>query len=154
MRRKRPGMVFPYLPDDQYTGDRRWLPRLPVTIREPASAEQVVALVDSGSEQNVFGADLADRLKISLSSGKAVTIVGVGGGEANGQLVVVELQLGTHRWAAPTIFASVLNDQPGILGRAGFFAFFTVTFREYRRELAVRRHTRSASTSSSNTASW
>lgn len=129
-------MRFPYQAEVR-GGETRWLPYLPVTLWGTTGYVAVDALVDSGSEHNVFPSEIATELGIPLEAERPVSLEGIGG-RASGILTVVEFQVGRYRWTAPTIFTEAI-DKRGILGQAGFFAFFTVTFRFQRRVLEITR---------------
>lgn len=64
-------------------------------------------------------------------------VVGVGGAVSRGYLIVRH-QLGHHQWTMPVVFSTAV-DSPAILGQAGFFEFFTVTFRRRRAIMDIRR---------------
>ena len=131
-------MIFPYweeLRDDE----PRFLPLIPVTLHHATATTDTYALVDSGAEHSIFGFDMADELGFDLSNRQDVTIVGVGDNRTPGKATVVEYQIGQYRWTAPVIFSSAVNERP-LLGQAGFFAFFTVTFRHARRDIEIRRN--------------
>lgn len=130
-------MKFPYW-IVQREHESRLLPMVPVTLVGPSRRVEIVALVDSGAEHSVFGADLADQLGFPHHNGTPVTVVGVGGQQTPGRLLEVALQLGPHRWNTSAIFSEAGNRR-AILGQAGFFAFFTVTFRYYARTMDIRR---------------
>jgi hypothetical protein len=130
-------MIFPY-GEVKRAGQARLVPLLPISIFGPSEAIDVVALVDSGAEQSVFGQELAEQLGIPLAKGERVVIIGVGEHDLPGVLVQVDLRLSKHRWTGPVIFCRELK-QRAILGQAGFFAYFDVTFRYRRKEIIVRR---------------
>lgn len=130
-------MKFPYW-IIQREHEPRLLPMVPITLAGPSRREEIVALVDSGAEQSVFGLDLADRLGFSDQDGVPVTVVGVGGQQTPGRLFDVALQIGPHRCNTSAIFSEAGNRR-AILGQAGFFAFFTVTFRYYALTMDIRR---------------
>ena len=129
-------MLFPYW-EVHGDGDPRLLPLVPLTIRGWRDTT-VVALVDSGAEHNVFGNDVAERVGVPLDDGTPVTVTGIGDHHHPGTLISLELQLGKIRWTAPTIISPAANDRV-LLGQAGFFAFFTVTFRLARKMIEIRR---------------
>jgi hypothetical protein len=133
-------MVFPYW-SVRRGNQTRLLPLVPLKVhalRGQNDWVDLLALVDSGAEHNVLGGDLAERLGYSLTDGSPATLVGIGEQEIPGRILTVDLQLGKQRWSAPVIFAPELGHQ-AILGQAGFFAFFTVTFRHGMREIDIRR---------------
>lgn len=136
--------VFPYweeVRDDQV----KLLPLVPVTVgvdynaaETPAEAA-AMALMDSGAEHNVFPLAMAQDLNLDLSGDPDVTIVGVGGTHTPGKAVTVDFQIDRYRWTAPVIFSAAVNERP-LLGQAGFFRFFTVTFRYDRRDIEVKQN--------------
>lgn len=131
-------MIFPHWQEIR-DGETRWLPLIRPTLRGPSGLLlEVWALVDSGAEHSVLSLEVADALRIDAEAGASVTLVGIGGVEVRGFLLPVSLQLGRHRWTAPVIFSPAVAAR-GVLGQAGFFAFFTVTFRHKQRELEIRR---------------
>jgi hypothetical protein len=131
-------MIFPYW--ESLRGDAvRWLPMVKVHAHGPAASRELAALVDSGAEHNVLALEVAERIGISVDNATPVVVVGAGRQELDGYLTTLELQLGRHRWTAPTIFSEAGNRR-AILGQIGFFAYFTVTFRYHRREMDIRRN--------------
>lgn len=130
-------MTFPYWQLHR-DGELRATPLIPLTVHGTTGSVDLLALVDSGAEHNVFGEEVAKRLGLDLTKGSPVTLVGVGEVDLPGRLLEVELQLGKRRWTAPAIFSSALGMR-GLLGQAGFFAFFTVTFRRRQGIIEVRR---------------
>jgi hypothetical protein len=130
-------MIFPYW-EVHLDKEVHWLPLLPITIHGRGTSVDLLALVDSGSEFNVLGLDLADRLNISLAQSTPATLVGFGEHEEPGQMVPVKFQVGRHRWTGPTVFSQAANRR-AILGQTGFFAFFTVAFRYRKQEMDIRR---------------
>ena len=132
-------MIFPYL-DVNRGHEVRTLPIVPVRIYGPAGYRNFVALVDSGAEQSVLSLDLINSLGLPTEDATAVDIVGVGGHTSRGYLLEVELRLTNHRWKAVAVFSDVVrSDSPMILGQAGFFEFFNVTFRRRRLLMDIRR---------------
>ena len=129
-------MIFPYHAEVRGR-ETRWLPYIAVTMLWRRGILAVDALVDSGSEHNVFSSEVAEELGIGLETDQPVLLQGIGGG-ASGVLTVVEFHMGRYRWTAPTIFTDAIGKR-GILGQLGFFAFFTVTFRYHEREVDIRR---------------
>lgn len=131
-------MIFPYWQEVR-DGETRWLPLVRPTLAGPSGVSIAVwALADSGAEHNVFSLEVAQALRVDPRDGASVTLVGIGGTEVHGALLPVAFQLGRYRWTAPVIFSRAVAER-GVLGQAGFFAFFTVTFRYRKREVEVRR---------------
>ncbi|MBI4022004.1 MAG: retroviral-like aspartic protease [Candidatus Andersenbacteria bacterium] len=116
----------------------RHLPLVPVTLHGRTDSVEVLALVDSGAEENVFQEQIADDLQIAVDSGQEVIITGYDGSEGRAWRVMVDMQLGQHTWQSPVVFSSAIGRR-GLLGGSGFFAFFTVTFRYRKREMEITR---------------
>jgi hypothetical protein len=130
-------MIFPYW-EIRLDSEIHWLPLLPVTIHGQDTSVDVLALVDSGSEYTVLGLDLVDRLEISLTQSKPAILVGLGEHEEPGEMVPVNFQVGKYRWTGPAVFSAAASRR-AILGQTGFFAFFAVAFRYWKREMDIRR---------------
>ncbi len=80
-------MLFPYWE----TGNKA-LPLVPVTLYGPAHFLETLALIDSGAEQSVIGADVAARLSLPSGEGKPVTIAGVGGHHMHGEATIISMR--------------------------------------------------------------
>lgn len=130
-------MIFPYLEVSRGNVIRP-LPIIPVRLIGPERQADVLALVDSGAEHSVMSLALLDYLGLTADDGTVVQIVGVGAKESRGLLLELEHRLGRNRWTAPAVFSDAVGS-PSILGQAGFFEFFTVTFRRQRLLMDIRR---------------
>ena len=129
-------MIFPYW-EEIREGQPRLLPVIPVTLEHDGKTADAYALVDSGAEHSVFPVEAAEDVGFDLANQSSVTIVGAGGKETPGKAAVAHFQMGPYRWTGPVIFSAAVNERP-LLGQAGFFAFFTVTFRHARRDIEIR----------------
>ncbi|HEX7446049.1 MAG TPA: retropepsin-like aspartic protease [Pirellulales bacterium] len=132
-------MTFPYL-DLSRGGVIRAKPIIPIRFHGPQGFRQIVALVDSGAEHSVVSIELIESLGLPTKNAQAVEVIGVGGHAGRGYLLDVEHQLGNHHWNAPAIFSDVMDSQsPMIMAQAGFFEFFTVTFKRRKLLMDIRR---------------
>jgi hypothetical protein len=132
-------MIFPYL-DVSHGLVIRSKPIIPIGLHGPSGHRQVFALVDSGAEHSLLSLELIDSLGLPKEGAHAVEVIGVGGDASLGYLISVEHQLRNHRWTAPAIFSDIAGLQsPMVLGQAGFFEFFTVTFKRSRSVMDIRR---------------
>jgi len=141
MGRASPGLrrfEFPYLKDGQghyapivylqaWTGNR-WV--------------YLQAYVDSGASWSVFHVDVAQLLGIQLNKAKRRYIA-----LGNGSVIPIYLQHIRVRFAgiefsAPAGFSDSLRVGFNLLGRAGFFTRFAVSFNDRARVLTVTRLTR------------
>lgn len=130
-------MIFPYV-DVLRAGRLHQLPIVPIRVYGPHSHVNVLALVDSGAEHSVLPLRLVEELELPVDGATVVTIIGVGGKESRGYLLDANLRLARYQWTAPVIFSTAV-ESPAILGQAGFFAFFSVTFRYRNRIMDIRR---------------
>ena len=130
-------MIFPYLSVGR-GGVIRSLPIITLRVHGPIGHADIGALVDSGAEHSVLSVKLIGRLGLATGGAAAVQIIGVGGQTSRGYLLDVECQLLRYRWRAPAIFSEAV-DSPMILGQAGFFQFFKVTFNRRQNMMDIRR---------------
>lgn len=104
-------------------------------------SEDVFALVDSGSETNIFRTDVANDLGLDLTRGREVIFGGFGAGEIPGILLPVDMQLWLgntpHKWKAEVIFSDAAKERQ-VLGQEGFFDQFEITFRRKTAEFEIR----------------
>lgn len=135
-------MVFAYIPV-LIRGSRRYFPFVTIDIANTSSgaAKEVFALVDSGSEHNIFHLDLAKKLSLPLVDGEPVIWGGYGDNELTGILLEVDMQMQLGKrsvsWRGPAIFSEAARERQ-VLGQAGFFEFFDIEFRRADREFEVR----------------
>jgi hypothetical protein len=131
-------MRFPYVPE--LRGSDLWhVPRIPVVLHGNKTAARLHSLVDSGSDHNIFGLDVARRLNITLTNEQRVHLRGFAGGEADGYLVPIEMTVARHRFATTAIFTDAANTDAGILGQVDFFAFFMVRFDHRHKVMEIHR---------------
>ena len=113
-------------------GSIDWQAVLPVRISNPLHprliSPRLEVLVDSGSTDCIFPADVLNRLGLSLESGAPSGIVGVSGAvEMRTHYQTVTLHIENHEIRVVAAFAPRLCVA-GILGRRGFFDQFRVVF--------------------------
>lgn len=101
-----------------------YLPLIPIKI---ASAQgkispQFDALLDSGSDRNLFPMSLAKYLGIDFGRGKPNRIYGIGKGYINAYSAKIILWLGNKNYQTEADFSKEQNIP--ILGRDGFFNLF------------------------------
>lgn len=113
----------------EFPGELRPLirPVVPVQIEDLDDAPQL-CLLDSGATSNRFPAWVADAAGLSLDDALDEDETVVGGTRATGRLLQVDLTLGDVRFRAPAWFCDPWSLSFGLLGQAGFFRFFRVTF--------------------------
>jgi hypothetical protein len=104
------------------------------------------ALVDSGSDRNIFPAELAELLGINLTEAGTVRYVGgvVAGERRPVYFHPVEIELGglggPHFWTMVGFMPQFSKHGYGLLGRKGFFDEFTfVKFKDAEHFLEIGR---------------
>ena len=106
---------------------------LGLDIVGPTDKNLISALVDSGSDHNMFSLQIAKDLALPL--GEKVTFDGFGASGMQGYLTNVTFQIEfkgkPFTWKSKAIFSDAADRN--VLGQHGFFDFFTVTFN--RRDL-------------------
>jgi len=135
-------VVFPYW-EEVRNNEVKLLPLVPVKLSSDAVPDDktstAMALVNSGAEHNIFSLAAADDIGLNLSDQNDVTIIGAGGKHTPGKAAVAIFELAHYRWTVPIIFSAAVNERP-LLGQAGFFRFFTVTFRYERRDMEIKQN--------------
>ena len=129
---------FPYLKD----GHGRYAPIVYLQAWTGNRWVYLQAYVDSGASWSVFHVDVAQLLGIKLNKAKRRYIA-----LGNGSVIPIYLQhirvrFAGVEFAAPAGFSDSLRVGFNLLGRAGFFTRFTVSFNDRARLLTVTRLTR------------
>jgi hypothetical protein len=126
---------FPYLKDAQgryapivylqvWTGDR-WL--------------YLQAYVDSGASWSVFHLDVAQLLGIKLARAKRRYVTLGNGSVLPIYLQQIRVRFAGEEFAVPAGFSDALRMGFNLLGRAGFFSRFAMSFNDRARLLTVTR---------------
>ena len=106
-------------------------PIIPIEISYNNKAVNYLALIDSGSDFNIFHKDIADILDIDLSKLKKIPFSGISskGGQCEGIFVEVDLKIGRKNIKSLVLFSEdISEDGYGILGQQDFFTKFKITF--------------------------
>jgi hypothetical protein len=118
-------------------------PEIPVDVIGPRNVETVQALIDSGSDETVFPASLADAIGVQLQWDATGQAAAVGGHVVNliPGSVILEIALGEekYRWRTTVQFLQVEDPEQevALLGYAGFLEFFRATLDSETRELEL-----------------
>src|SRR3989339_194701 len=109
-------------------------PSIPVTLSSSGGKYQFIALLDSGADVSVIPSEVAELLGINLS-GKKEEARGIGGKvPAIQSKLVVELgkahEIYTYEIPVKIILDKMDEEIPVLLGRAGFFDKFVITFNQ------------------------
>jgi len=100
------------------------------------------AYVDSGASWSVFHADVAQLLGIRLHKAKRRYIALGNGSVIPIYLAHIKVRFAGLEFLAPAGFSDALRVGFNLLGRAGFFTRFAVSFNDRARLLTVTRLTR------------
>jgi len=111
-------------------GSRRKRPFIPITLRNPKNHKEVqcYALVDSGSDCNLFSPVLGEIIGIDVQNGIQRPIAGVVAGEKRSYFEhEVEFVIGEQAFATKVGFMPSMSTQAGegIVGQTGFFDRFS-----------------------------
>lgn len=117
-------------------------PMIPVTLKAKSELD-VFALLDSGADTIAFPKDIAEILGADIS-GKREAVGGVGGQvEAVETDIMVTVQQGHERYfirtKAKVILGKGEENFPVIIGRAGFFDKFDITFKEKIKKIVLKK---------------
>jgi len=105
-------------------------PIIPVILIYRSSLVNYQALIDTGSDYNVFEAGVSQLLGLRLTSGHKRQITGIGGKEIKGYEHNVALRIAGKQYRTKVIFSSQIPPYSfGVLGNKGFFDHFKVTFK-------------------------
>jgi hypothetical protein len=118
----------------------RWQPLVCTLVGLAAPQLAIDCLVDSAADDTVLPLRVAHRLGIDLTAAPVGTARGVGGTAQTYRCAQVQLRLSdgveTCVWGAIVGFLD-LPFRHGLLGQAGFFQFFDVTFLAASQEVVI-----------------
>ncbi len=136
---------FTYLPEPQtdpktgkYLGDI-FRPKVPVRISYKGGKYGLwwSSLVDSGSDRNLFPAEMGIQVGVNIKSSKAVKITGIGKIEIMAYPHPIELQIGNCSFHTVADFC--YEQEVPLLGRFGFFNFFKhIDFRDREKRVMFK----------------
>ncbi len=102
-------------------------PIIPVTIIKGSRLVRFEALIDSGSDFNIFHGDVAAYLGIKLTTGSRRNIAGISKGKIKGYEHSVKLIIDSFSYQAKITFSNELpSNAIAVLGNNGFFDKFKV----------------------------
>ena len=111
-------------------------PIIPVSLIFRNSAIRYEALIDSGSDFNIFPLEIAQKLNINLKTHKSIQFSGVENYPIQGFIANLFVGINHDRFKTNVVFADLPNAT-GILGQNGFFDLFTVNFNLSKEEIEV-----------------
>jgi hypothetical protein len=109
-------------------------PEIPLVIRGPAGEQDLLGLVDTGSDLTIFPKSVADDLGIALTASPGRPVVGFSGHPTSLLIgrAAIRIEQGSDviGWEDDLLFhdSGSTENEPAILGHIGFLEFFTATF--------------------------
>lgn len=133
-------MIIPYRKYKDPDGNLVWLPIVSVRVKCNKMAVPIWGLLDSGADITLLSASFAQLFQIDLRKGKSTELFGVLEGSGfRAYLHQVNLSV-KDLGSVDTVVAFTNSEKyPDhmILGRRGFFDHFTITFREYSKQVEI-----------------
>lgn len=112
-------------------------PIIPVSISSKLASIRYEALIDSGSDFNIFPMEIAQKLSIDLKNSKRIHFSGIENSSKEGYVDNILLGVGNENLKTNVVFAD-LPSASGILGQNGFFDLFIVKFDLTKEEMEIR----------------
>lgn len=113
-------------------------PRIPIILRGPKEAFENMGIIDSGATNTILPLFVAEILGLKLKDKTEVKFVeGIGSGFESKVEIIIEME---HEKKITLEVPCIILDNADeiILGRAGFFDHFDITFKEYRKEIILK----------------
>lgn len=137
-------LTFVYLPfpkQDPATGNvigEVYYPFIAIRVAYKHRLSQIFhALVDSGSDRNLFPAVLGTFVGMNVKKGQKINIEGIGKINIHGFTHKITLYLGTKSFETEADFS--YDQQVPLLGRNGFFNLFqSITFKENKKVVVIQ----------------
>src|SRR5437016_308579 len=107
-------------------------PIIPLVIHHQGNKFNFRGLIDSGAMMSIFKEEVATTLNIPVESGKITLLQGVGG-RIKGYIHNLSLEIAGKTFLCPVIFSKEYSVSVNLLGRAGFFENFKITFDEKKK---------------------
>lgn len=115
------------------------MPIMHVLLKNGKNAINLDCLVDSGAGECVFNVDIADALGLDLTGAPTKQYEAVGGTTLTAKIHPIKLQVVGFNDEWITIKAGfIADDEIPLLGHAGFFEHYELTFRSYRSQFEVK----------------
>lgn len=112
-------------------------PIIPVSIAHKDHSFYFEALIDSGSDFNIFPKELAEKLGIKLQNKRKIYFSGIESDLNEGFIAFADLGIGNFTINTKIIFSDAVAS-PGILGQFGFFDKFVVKFDLNKKEIELK----------------
>ena len=115
-------------------------PVIPIVVVHKENKLNYEVLVDSGSDVNIFDANLAETLGLTLTSGEKSKVAGITGVEEPMYINPINLIVGGHLFKDVKVgFLKQIGEYGyGVAGQKGFFDIFKVTFDLKKEEIELK----------------
>ena len=133
--------TFKYKSVDRPDGNIVKTPSVPVTLHGKIMSYDHMALLDSGADVSAMTKEIADLLGLNLAK-KPEKTRGIGGEvESIESRVKITITQGHEKYTLDIPVNVILGDKdfPLLLGRAGFFENFIVTFDETNQRIKLKK---------------
>jgi len=131
---------FKYKPVKLQTGEILYRPLIPLTF-ESKSKINVLAMIDSGSDITIIPKEMAEALGIEFK--KENIVYGISRNPLLTKEGKVYVKFGKGRefysFEIPVAVPKEIHDVPIIIGRAGFFSQFKITFIESEKKIEFKK---------------
>lgn len=135
-------LSFKYKAITRPNGDIVRTPSIPITLSGNSQTKiEVIALIDSGADISIISQDIAELLSLDLSEQKDISR-GIGGEvEVINTKMSVNIKKGYENYTLNIPVQVILGDSkiPIILGRAGFFDNFIISFNQRQERVFLKK---------------
>jgi len=135
-------ITFKYKKVKRQNGAEIKSPSIPVTLTGNSSKYDFIALLDSGADISAMPQAIAELLGLNLN-GKKESASGIGGSvEAVQTFLNLEIGKGheAYQFQLPVKVILTNNEFPILLGRAGFFDKFIITFNQKEGRIILKQN--------------
>ena len=102
-------------------------PRISISVETLYGWKSLQFVVDSGSDVTLVSREIADLVGLDFKNAPMLISGGIGGNGLRTYRGSMRIRIGSAEVEIPTLFSSQ-NTTPSLLGRAGVFDFFNLTF--------------------------
>ena len=112
-------------------------PLISLSLKHKEKSLYYEALIDSGSDFNIFPIELAEILGINLQDNRKIYFSGIESNLNEGFISSVSLRIGVCEINTEVVFSNGVGSH-GILGQYGFFDKFKVSFDLDKKEIEIK----------------
>jgi hypothetical protein len=114
-------------------------PVIPIQFIGSSDVWDTFALIDSGADVSVMSKDMAEAIGVSLDGERTIANGVTGPGEFISGRVSIHLEKGheDYKLTIPIYITLKSYELPPLLGRAGLFDKFIITFKEHEKRIEM-----------------